>query len=60
MFMKSLLRTILGILLVIFCIKFIIVLVILCYVGFIDNNLFSTKPTDSSVIIEKVEKETDK
>jgi len=60
MFMKSLLRTILGILLVIVCIKVIMLLVILCYVGFIDNNLFSTKPTDSSVIIEKVEKETDK
>jgi hypothetical protein len=58
--MKSLLRTILGILLVIVCIKVIMLLVILCYVGFIDNNLFSTKPTDSSVIIEKVEKETDK
>ncbi len=59
MFMKSLLRTILGILLVIVCIKVIMLLVILCYVGFIDNNLFN-KPTDSSVIIEKVEKETDK
>jgi hypothetical protein len=58
--MKSLLRTILGILLVIVCIKVIMLLVILCYVGFIDNNLFSIKPTDSSVIIEKVEKETDK
>ena len=57
--MKSLLRTILGILLVIVCIKVIMLLVILCYVGFIDNNLFNKGP-GSSVIIEKVEKETDK
>jgi len=57
--MKSLLRTILGILLVIVCIKVIMLLVILCYVGFIDNNVYN-KPTDSSAIIEKVEKETDK
>ena len=55
--MKSLLRTILGMLVVIVCIKVLMLLAVLCYVGFYNHDLFNSKPKNPLDVIEdKIEK----